>query len=139
MDGESGLGPAGDMHLLVAALRADRSDIESYSRVLSDTLGDALPPGMVEVERRRSFADRVSGREGQPIALLVSSADRQLELSVGKHGGITGEIRQVVRGVVISRRDVGIEEWLAALAQELTKVAARDARAREALWRLLGG
>jgi hypothetical protein len=139
MDAESGLGPAGDMHLLVAALRADRADVESYSRVLSDSLGDALPSGMVDVERRRSLSDRVSGREGQPIALRVNLADRQLELSAGKHGGVTAEIRQVVRGVVISRKEVGVDEWLAALAAELAKLAARDDRAREALSRFLGG
>ena len=39
------LGPAGEFHLLVAALRADRADVESYHRVLSETLGDALPAG----------------------------------------------------------------------------------------------
>lgn len=32
-----------DFHLLVATLRTDRADVESYSRVLSDTLGAALP------------------------------------------------------------------------------------------------
>ena len=39
-----------EFHLLVAALRTDRADVESYHRVLSETLGDALPPGMVEVD-----------------------------------------------------------------------------------------
>ena len=43
MDGESGLGPMGDVHLLAAALRADRADVESYARVFSAVLGDALP------------------------------------------------------------------------------------------------
>jgi hypothetical protein len=50
---------------------------------------------------------------------------------------VTAEIRQVVRGVVISRKEVGVDEWLAALAEELTQLAHRDARARAALARLL--
>ncbi|MEN3300341.1 MAG: hypothetical protein V7633_2399, partial [Pseudonocardia sp.] len=45
------LGPMGDLHLIAAALRSDRADVESYTRVLTSVLGDALPPGMVEVER----------------------------------------------------------------------------------------
>ena len=128
-----------DFHLLVAALRADRADVESYQRVLAETLGDALPAGMVEVERRRSFADRVAGRDGQAVEVRVSTPDRVLVLSAGKHGGVAAEVRQVVRGVVISRKETGIDDWLALLAQELTTLASRDARARDALSRLLGG
>jgi hypothetical protein len=137
MSSESGLGPSGEMHLVVAALRTDRADVESYARVLSDTLGDALPAGMVEVERRRTFADRMAGRDGQPISVTVHTTDRQLDLTAGKHGGVTAQIRQVVRGVVISRKDVDVDEWLVAFAEELTKLASRDARARAALARLL--
>jgi hypothetical protein len=137
MGGE--LGPAGDFHLLVAALRADRADVESYHRVLSETLGDALPPGMVEVERRRTFADRVAGRDGQAVTVRVSTPDRQLVLSAGKHGGVSAEMRQIVRGVVISRKEIGVDDWLTALAEELAALAAKDAKARDALSRLLGG
>ena len=128
-----------EFHLLVAALRADRADVESYHRVLAETLGDALPPGMVEVERRRTFADRVAGRDGQAVEVRVSTTDRQLVLSAGKYGGVAAEIRHVVRGVVISRREAGVEDWLVARAQELASLAEKDSRAREALSRLLGG
>jgi hypothetical protein len=128
-----------EFHLLVAALRTDRADVESYHRVLSQTLGDALPPGMVEVERRKTFADRVAGRDGQVVSVQVSTPDRVLVLAAGKHGGVAAEIRQVVRGVVISRKEATVDDWLAALAQELTTLAEKDARARDALSRLLGG
>jgi hypothetical protein len=52
---------------------------------------------------------------------------------------VEAEVRQVVRDVVISRRTVTIEQWLQALAEDLTRVAARDAAARVALERLLAG
>jgi hypothetical protein len=123
---------------MIAALRADRADVESYTRVLTDTLGSALPAGMVEVERRRSMADRVSGRPGQPTAVRVHGKERDLELRQGVRG-VDAEVRAVVRGVVISRRTIGIDEWLAVLAEELSALAERDAAAREALARLLGG
>lgn len=128
-----------DFHLVAAALRLDRADVESYHRVLSETLGSALPPGMVEVDRHRTFADRVAGRDGQATAVRVRTPDRVLVLSAGKHGGVAAEIHQVVRGVVISRKEAAVDDWLAALAQELTALAAKDARARDALSRLLGG
>jgi hypothetical protein len=128
-----------DFHLLVATLRTDRADVESYSRVLSDTLGAALPPGMVEVDRRRTFADRVAGRTGQPVEVRVTTPDQLLVLTAGRGGGVAAEIRQVVRGVVISRRDTELDEWLTVLASELQSLASRDERARTALSRLLGG
>ncbi|MDT7797854.1 MAG: hypothetical protein QOI78_1287 [Actinomycetota bacterium] len=128
-----------EFHLLVAALRTDRADVESYHRVLSETLGDALPPGMVEVSRHKTFADRVAGRDGQVVSVQVTTPDRVLVLSAGKHGGVAAEIRQVVRGVVISRKEAAVDDWLAALAQELTTLAEKDAKARDALSRLLGG
>jgi len=131
-------GPAWDMHMMIAALRADRSDVESYTRVLTKTLGDALPDGMVEVDYQRSMGDRVSGRPGRAVAVRVSGVGRELELRQGKRG-VDAEVRTVVRDVVISRKAIGIDEWLTILAEELGKLAERDAAAREALSRLLGG
>ncbi|HJQ47456.1 MAG TPA: hypothetical protein VJ870_14250 [Amycolatopsis sp.] len=136
MTGE--LGPGWDMHLVIATLRADRSDVESYARVLTHTLGDALPEGMVEVDYRKSVADRMAGRSGQPVAVRVRGHDRDLELRQGKHG-VDAEVRTVVRDVVISRKTISIDEWLTLLADELGKLAERDATARAALARLLDG
>jgi hypothetical protein len=131
------LGPMGDLHLIAAALRSDRADIESYTRVLTLVLGDALPPGMVTVERRRTLADRMNGRDGTPVSLLVTGPQQQLELRQERHG-VVGEIRQVVSGVVIKRRTVGLDEWLVALAGVLSGLAQSSAAAREALTNLLG-
>ncbi len=128
--------PMWDMHMMVATLRADRGDVESYGRVLTNVLGDALPAEMVEVDYRRTMADRMSGKPGQAVAVRVHAPERELELRQGKRGGIEAEVRSVVRGVVISRKQVGIEEWLTILAEELNTLAARDAAARDALARL---
>jgi hypothetical protein len=131
------LGPMGDLHLIAAALRSDRADVESYTRVLTAVLGDALPAGMVEVERKRSLADRMNGREGTPVALTVTTPDERLTLRKESHG-VAGEIHQIVRGVTIKRRTVGLDEWLVALAGVLAKLAESSATAREALTGLLG-
>ncbi|GAA1241965.1 hypothetical protein GCM10009609_01840 [Pseudonocardia aurantiaca] len=135
----SGLGPLGDIQLLATTLRSDRTDVASYARLLSGALAGALPSGMVEVEYRRGLADRMAGRGGRPVAVVVHGDDRQLALREGAHGDVEAEVRRVVRDVVISRRTVGLEQWLQALAEDLTRVAARHATARAALERLLAG
>ncbi|MBF6065669.1 hypothetical protein IU500_30230 [Nocardia terpenica] len=127
------------MHMMVAALRADRSDVESYGRILTNVLGDALPDGMVEVDYRRTLSDRMSGKPGQATAVRIYAPDRELELRQGRRGGVEAEVRSVVRGVVISRKQIGVDEWLAVLAEELNNLATRDAAAREALARLFNG
>jgi hypothetical protein len=126
------LGPMGDLHLIAAALRSDRADVESLTRVLTSVLGDALPPGMVEVERKRSLADRMNGREGTPVALTVTTPESVLVLRAGN-----AEVRQIVRGVTIKRSTVGIDEWLVALAGVLSRLASQNAAARDALSNLL--
>ena len=52
-------GPSLDM--VTAALRADSSDIAIYARVLTESLGESLPPGTVTVDRDRSVSDRMKG------------------------------------------------------------------------------
>ena len=136
--GASGLGPLGDVQLVAAMLRSDRDDIASYVRVLSQALASALPPGLLDVQYDRSFADRVAGRPGRPVRVLVHGADADFEISDTGHGRIGGQLRRLVGGVVISRRDIGLEEWVHLLAVELTARAAQDAAARDALARLLG-
>jgi hypothetical protein len=130
------LGPMGDVYLLAASLRANRTDVASYAEVLSDALGATLPEGMVTVERKKSMADRVAGRPGQVVALVVATPDRQLELRQGHHG-LSAQVRQVVRGVVLSRKDVSLDDWVRELAGQLSGLAERDARAAEALRQLL--
>ncbi|MGH3847604.1 MAG: hypothetical protein ACRDS0_40245 [Pseudonocardiaceae bacterium] len=133
----SGLGPMGDVQLLASMLRADRAEVASYARVLSGTLAAALPPGMVELGYHRSVGDRLAGRSGRAVRVVVHGENRDLELREGRNGQIEAELQQVVRAVVISRRKISVDEWLQALAEDITQAAARDTAAREALERLL--
>lgn len=133
----SGLGPMGDVQLLAAMLRTDRAEVASYARVLSGALAAALPVGMVELGYHRTVGDRLAARPGRAVRVVVHGENRDLELREGKNSQIEAELHQVVRGVVISRRNIGVDEWLHALAEDITKAAARDTAAREALERLL--
>jgi len=137
MPTESGGGPA-SVDLLAAALRRDAADLEVYAQVLSGTLADALPPGSVAVERKRGMADRLAGREGRVARVDVSLGEQRLVLNLSG-GRPSGEICQEVRGVVLSRRPVALDEWVRKLAEAVATRAESDARARAALERLLLG
>ena len=127
-----------DVELLAAALRQDSADLDVYAKVLSVNLVESLPQGAVQVERKRSMSDRVAGREGTVTSLDVAIGDVRLGLRLDR-GRTIGEICKEVRGVVLSRQQVGLDEWIAALARGLADSAASSARAREALQKYLGG
>jgi len=122
---------------LAAVLRADTSDLDAYHRVLSSTIGDLLPEGMVEVDRERSMGDRMAGRPGSATAIRLHLGDKTLEL-VAHHGRLVATVAQDVRGVTISRREVPVAEWVQQLAVYLAALASENAEARDALGRLLG-
>ncbi|MFF2807918.1 hypothetical protein ACFVT2_12110 [Streptomyces sp. NPDC058000] len=134
---EPGDDPA-SVELLAAALRRDAADLEVYAQVLTGTLADALPPGSVAVERKRGMADRLAGREGRVARLDVSLGEQRLVLNLSG-GRPSGEVCKEVRGVILSRRPVALDEWVRELAEAIAARAESDARARAALERLLLG
>ena len=127
-----------DVELLAAALRQDSADLDVYAKVLSVNLVESLPKGAVQVERKRSMSDRMAGREGTVTSLDVALGDVRLGLRLDR-GRTIGEICKEVRGVVLSRQQVGLDEWIAALARGLAESAESSSKAREALQRYLGG
>ena len=132
------IGPE-SVDLVASALTAstDLSDVGMFVRVFTRSFADALPESMVEVDHDRSLSDRLAGRPGTPTAVRISFPDKRLELRATR-GWPDAEVQQVVRGVVLSRRPVPVEEWVHTLAAELTDLAARNAQARAALASLLG-
>lgn len=128
-------GPSVEM--VAAALRADTSDLDAYHRVLSSTIGDMLPEGMVEVDRDRSMGDRVAGRPGTATAIRLHLGERTLEL-VSHRGRLVATVSTDVRGVTISKKEVPIADWVRQLAIYISELASENAEARDALGRLLG-
>lgn len=140
-DGAPGGGeqaPGTSIDMVAAALRRDAADLEVYARVLTESLADALPPGSVTFEHKRTMSDRLAGRQGTVQKLEVSLDDRRLILGLA-HGHPRGEVATVVRGVVLSRKPVAMDEWVAELAAALSLRARSDARARAALEKLVLG
>ncbi|MFF9979013.1 hypothetical protein [Streptomyces erythrochromogenes] len=125
-----------DVELLAAALRRDAADLTLYAQVLSAGVADSLPAGAVRIRRRRSLTERVAGREGSVVELDVVLGEQRLALRLDR-GRVVGEVLHEVRGIVLSRREVELDEWVGALARSLARAAASNARAREALERFL--
>ncbi|WP_345466924.1 hypothetical protein [Actinoallomurus oryzae] len=126
-----------EFDMVAAALRQDAADVATYARVLTVTLADALPPGSVTVEYERSLGDRLKGRQGHPSRIVVRLGERTLSLT-GGHRPVA-EVHHEVRGVVLSRDQVSLDAWVQTLARELVAQAEADARAAEALRRLVTG
>jgi len=124
--------------MITAALRVDSGDAAIYASVLTKSLGEALPPEYVTVERERTMADRMRGRPGEVSKVTVKLGDQVMTLAV-KNGKPTAEICREVRGVVLSRQAVPIQQWAATLASALMSHAESSAQAAAALRRLVIG
>ena len=124
--------------MLMAALRADSTDVAIYARVLTESLGAALPPGCVTVDRERSMSDRMRGRPGEVSKVTVRLGDQVLSLGV-QRGAPAAEICREVRGVVLSRQPVALGQWVQELARALMVHAEENAAAAQALRRLVAG
>lgn len=141
-DGIPGDGNPGEdslsLEMVTAALRADSTDIAIYARVLTDSLGESLPPGSVSVERSRSMSDRVQNRPGTVTKVSVHLGEKTMTLG-SQRGAPVAEICHEVRGIVLSRTTVPIAEWATELARGLVEHAEQNAQAATALRRLVAG
>jgi hypothetical protein len=78
------------------------------------------------------------GRPGEVSKVAVRLGDNLMTLSV-RGGRPVAEICREVRGVVLSRDNVPLQEWATRLAEALVRHAADNAEAAEALRRLVTG
>ena len=131
-------GDALSFDLVAAALRADSADVTVYAQVLTNSLGETLPPGVVTVDRERSMSDRMRGRPGEVSKITVRLGEQVLTLG-SQQGRPVAEICKEVRGVVLSRRPAPLDEWVAELAKALVSYADQNAQAAETLRRLVSG
>ena len=126
------------LEMVTAALRMDSADVAVYARVLTKSLSEALPSEYVTVERERSMSDRMRGRPGEISKVAVRLGDQVMTLTV-RDGQPAAEICREVRGVVLSRQPVPVQQWAGALASALMSHAESNAKAAEALRRLVIG
>jgi hypothetical protein len=126
------------LDMVTAALRADSSDIAIYARVLTESLGDALPPDNIQVDRATSMSDRMKGRPGRVTKITIRLGDQVFTLRLTA-GAPVAEVCREVRGVVLSRQPVQVGQWAAELAKALVGHAEANAATAAALRRLVAG
>jgi len=107
------------------------------NRVLSATVSDLLPVGMVEVDRERTMKDRMAGREGRATSIRIRLGRAHLEL-VTRHGGLIATVAREVRGVVISRQEIASPNGPSCWPRYLAQLRRRALTRRLALSKLLG-
>jgi hypothetical protein len=84
------------------------------------------------------MSDRMHGRPGEISKVAVRLGDQLMTLAV-KNGQPIAEICREVRGVVLSRQSVPLQQWASALASALVVHAESNAQAAAALRRLVTG
>lgn len=126
------------LEMVTAALRMDSADVAVYARALTKSLGEMLPADYVTIERERSMSDRMRGRPGEVARIMVRFGDQLMTLEA-KNGQPVAEICREVRGVVLSRESVPLQQWAGALASALIAHAESSAQAAQALRRLTLG
>jgi hypothetical protein len=127
-------GPALDIDLVAASLRADSSDVNAFVESLAAKLEEVVP-GRVRVERRRRglLAPKLVRR------IAIDGGDRRLELIARAPGVIETHLGRLSGGIVLKTETPDIDSWLAELGEVLAEEARRSKTTREALERLLIG
>jgi hypothetical protein len=122
-----------DFDLVAASLRADAADSRGLAEALALRLETALP-SQTRVERR---ARRLLSRDKVVRAIEVDAGENRYSLEVDERGGMETRRSAAVRGIVLKNDPLPLEEWIDALARDISEQARTSAQGREALERLL--
>ncbi len=119
-------------------------DPQAFLSGLIERVRRALPAVLVarvlEVERRRTLSDRVSGRAGAIVRISLLGRQETLTLAYEPGPHWAGEAVLVYRGTPVARRPLPLGDWLtafaariAALQAEIAGDAATSSRALQSL------
>jgi len=118
--------------LLASSLRADANDTRAFMEALATKLGGALP--------QRARVERGGGMfsHTHPVRRIALNLGDYEYVVVADGGALSAARTHLVRGIALKSEPLGLDEWIEALAAELTDLATRSAQDRAALQRLLG-
>jgi hypothetical protein len=125
-----------DLEVLATELRRHSGDLSLYAGFLLTTLAAALPPELVEVERKSGLLGRLRGGEPPVVATTVRLGDQSFVLRRERVGAPpVATVRHESGGIALRTDTVGLDEWSHRLAAALGAYAERHAGAAEALRR----
>jgi hypothetical protein len=122
---------AANFDLVAASLRADADDLRVFVEALTTKLEESFP-GRCRV-RRAGLRGKGSVRE-----FSVDLGGGRYELT-HDDGAVSTHRSSVVRGITLRNDELGLDEWIDALAAEVVAEANRSERGRLALENLLSG
>ncbi len=120
--------------LAASLLRADGADARVLAETLARKLSDALPDNTRVHRRSTSLLRRQKQIEGVEVDLGDDTYSLLLTAT-----GATATRAKTVRGIVLRREELALEDWLGALDHALVLEAQRSQAARQALEQLLEG
>jgi hypothetical protein len=124
-------GPA-DIDLVAASLRADATDVGTFTESLAAKLEELLP-GAVRVHRWRT---RVLGHK-VVRKIVVQTGSERLELVRSEGDQIEFRRARMSGGIVLKTEPLGVDAWLEELGAAVSAEARRSRQTRQALERLL--
>src|SRR5215831_10633150 len=120
-----------DFELVAASLRADAADLRVFMEALTTKLEQSFP-GRCKVERAGLLG------KGDVRRIRVAVGESRYELA-HESGAVSARRSSVVRGITLKNEELGLDEWIDALAAEVVAEASRSERGRLALEKLLSG
>jgi hypothetical protein len=120
--------------LAASLLRADGADSRALAEVLAQKLSAALPDNTRVHRKPTSLLHRQKRIEGVEVQL----GDDTYSLRLTETGAVASRAK-TVRGIVLRREELALEQWLSALNSALAREAERSQAARQALEQLLEG
>lgn len=121
-----------DFEMLAASLRADARDMSTFVEALASKLEGALPQA-TKVDRK---GGGLFSKDKRVRRIVVALPDAQYELGID--GTRVEPMRaKAVRGIVLKREILPLDEWIDGLSLDIAVLAARSEEARLVLERLL--
>lgn len=122
---------AADFDLVAASLRADSGDLRIFVEALTTKLEQSFP-GRCRVRRAGLFGKKAVRQ------VTVDLGESRYELT-NDAGAVAARRSSVVRGIALKSEELGLDEWIDALAAQVVAEAGRSERGRLALEKLLSG
>ena len=120
------------VEMFAASLRADYTDVAAFLEALAAKFEGSLPTHTKVTRQSGLFS-----REHPVKEIVLSLGEFQYGISRERQGPLLAQRAHMVRGIVLHKEDIPVEQWIEEVAEALAQLAAYNAQARAALSRFL--